>query len=160
MFEYISRQETLNNANLLLVITNDAWYPKSSEPDQHLANCVFRTIETGLPMLRCGNNSASCLIQPNGYISDCLYQKESPKTGKMIAAPEVRGRRAGVIKVRVPFKPELTFYAKYGNVFLGLCWIIVLIGVVIAVFNWQKRQQALMAKWDTDEHGQTQTDTD
>ena len=147
MFEYISRQETLNNANLLLVITNDAWYPKSSEPDQHLANCVFRTIETGLPMLRCGNNSASCLIQPSGYISDCLYKKESSKTGKMIAAPEVRGRRAGVIKVRVPFKPELTFYTRYGNVFLGLCWIVVLIGVVIAIFNWRQRKFILMAKF-------------
>ncbi len=147
MFEYISRQETLNNANLLLVITNDAWYPKSSEPDQHLANCVFRTIETGLPMLRCGNNSASCLIQPNGYISDCLYKKESSKNGKMIAAPEVRGRRAGVIKVRVPFKQELTFYTKYGNVFLGLCWIVVLTAMVITIFNWRQRKQALMAKF-------------
>lgn len=160
MFEYISRQETLNNANLLLVITNDAWYPKSSEPDQHLANCVFRTIETGLPMLRCGNNSASCLIQPNGYISNCLYKKESSKTGKTIAAPEVRGRRAGIIKVRVPFKPELTFYAKYGNVFLGLCWIIVLAGMVMTILNWRQRKQALIAKWNTDEHGQTQTDKD
>ena len=150
MFEYISRQETLNNANLLLVITNDAWYPVSSEPDQHLANCVFRTIETGLPMLRCGNNSASCLIEPNGYISDCLYKKESPKTGKMIAAPEVRGRRAGVIKVKVPFKPELTFYARYGNIFLGLCWIAILAGISISIHNWRRRKLTLMAKWNAE----------
>ena len=142
MFEYVSRQEVLNNANLLLTITNDAWYPNSSEPDQHLANCVFRTIETGLPMLRCGNNSASCLIEPNGYISDCLF-----KTDKMAAAPEVRGRRAGVIKVKVPFKPKLTFYTKYGNVFLGLCWIIVLVGMVITVLNWRQRKLILMAKF-------------
>ena len=152
IFEYISRQETLNNANLLLVITNDAWYPTSSEPDQHLANCVFRTIETGLPMLRCGNNSASCLIQPNGYISDCLFKKKSPKSGKMIAAPEVRGRRAGVIKVKVPFKPELTFYTRYGNVFLGLCWITVLVGMTITILNWRKRKLTLMAKFNG-EHG-------
>lgn len=153
MFEYIARQEVLNNANLLLVITNDAWYPTSSEPDQHLANCVFRTIETGLPMLRCGNNSASCLIQPNGYISDCLFKKKSPKTGKMIAAPEVRARRAGVIRVKVPIKPELTFYTKYGNVFLGLCWIIVLVGMTITILNWRQRKLTLMAKWG-EEHGQ------
>ena len=152
MFEYISRQETLNNANLLLVITNDAWYPTSSEPDQHLANCVFRTIETGLPMLRCGNNSASCLIQPNGYISDCLFKKKSAKTSKMIAAPEIRGRRAGVIKVRVPHKPELTFYTRYGNVFLGSCWIIVLTGMTITILNWRKRKLTLMAKFNG-EHG-------
>ena len=142
IFEYISRHEVLNNANLLLVITNDAWYPTSSEPDQHLANSVFRSIETGLPMLRCGNNSASCLIQPNGYISDCLFKKD------MRTAPEVRGRRAGIIKVRVPFKPKLTFYVRYGNVFLGVCWLIVLAGVTISILNWRKRKQALMAKWE------------
>jgi apolipoprotein N-acyltransferase len=148
MFEYISRQEVLNNANLLLTITNDAWYPTSSEPDQHLANCVFRTIETGLPMLRCGNNSASCLIEPNGYISDCLFKKKSPKTGKMIAAPEVRGRRAGIIKVKVPFKPELTFYARYGNIFLWFCWLLALAGITITILNWRQRKLTLMAKFE------------
>ncbi|MBU8901184.1 MAG: apolipoprotein N-acyltransferase [Victivallales bacterium] len=147
MFEYISRQEVLNNANLLLVITNDAWYPTSSEPDQHLANCVFRTIETGLPMLRVGNNSASCLIQPNAYISDCLFEKKSPKTGKMTAAPEVRGRRAGVIKVRVPLKTKLTFYSRYGNVFLALCWLLVLAGIIISILNWRQRKLTLMGKF-------------
>ena len=147
MFEYIARQETLNNANLLLVITNDAWYPTSSEPDQHLANAVFRTIETGLPMLRCGNNSASCLIDSNGYISDCLFKKKSPKSDKMIAAPEARGRRAGVIKVRVPYKTKLTFYTKYGNVFLYLCWLLVLTGITISMLKWRQKKQTLMAKF-------------
>lgn len=153
IFEYVSRQEMLSNANLLLVITNDAWYPTSSEPDQHLANCVFRTIETGLPMLRCGNNSASCLIERNGYISDCLYKKRSPERGKMLAAPEIRGRRAGVIEVEVPYKPELTFYAKYGNVFLYFCWLVLLTGVTITILNWRQRKLTLMAKWNTDKHG-------
>jgi len=150
IFAYISRQEVLNNANLLLVITNDAWYPTSSEPDQHFANCVFRSIETGLPMLRCGNNSASCLILPNGSISDCLFKKKDPKTGRMIAAPEVRKRRGGVIKVRVPFKAKLTFYVRYGNVFLGLCWLIVLAGLTISILNWRQRKLTLMAKWNAD----------
>ncbi len=150
IFAYISRRELLDNANLLLVITNDAWYPASSEPEQHLANCVFRTIETGLSMLRCGNNSASCLILPDGSISDCLFQKKSSISGKMIAAPEVRGRRAGVIRVKVPVKPELTFYARYGNVFLNLCWFAVLLGMTITVLNWRRRKQILMAKFAGD----------
>ncbi len=148
IFEYISRREVLENANLLLVITNDAWYPASSEPEQHLANSVFRTIETGLPMLRCGNNSASCLIEPNGYISDCLFKKRHSKSGKVIAAPEARGRRAGVIKVKVPYKPKLTFYTRYGNVFLMLCWFVVLAGMTISILNWRNRKQMLMAKFE------------
>jgi apolipoprotein N-acyltransferase len=145
IFEYISRREALEGANLLLVITNDAWYPTSSEPDQHLANCVFRTIETGLPMIRCGNNSASCLIEPNGVISDCLFKKE--RNGKLVTAPEVRDRRAGVIKVQVPLKPRLTFYARYGNIFVGLCWLIVLGAVVISALKWRDRKQTLAGKF-------------
>ena len=160
IFEYISRQEALENANLLLVITNDAWYPTSSEPEQHLANCVFRTIETGLPMLRCGNNSASCLIQPDGFISDCLFKKKSAN-GKITAAPDVRGQRAGIIKVKVPVKPKLTFYSHYGNVFLRLCWLVFLAGIAISILNWRKRKMILMAKFEgggttraeTDKHG-------
>ncbi|MDD5698744.1 MAG: apolipoprotein N-acyltransferase [Victivallaceae bacterium] len=148
VFEYIARYELLNNANLLLVITNDAWYPTSSEPDQHLANCVFRTVETGLPMLRCGNNSASCLIQPDGRISACLFTKTV--AGRTVAAPEIRGRRAGVIRVEVPVVPELTFYARYGNVFLGLCWLAVLAGMTVTVLNWRRRKVILTAKFGED----------
>jgi apolipoprotein N-acyltransferase len=153
IFEYISRREALEGANLLLVITNDAWYPTSSEPDQHLANCVFRTIETGLPMIRCGNNSASCLIEPNGVISDCLFKKEVD--GKSRPAPEVRARRAGIINVQVPLKPRLTFYARYGNIFIGFCWLLVLSGLVIVVFKWRNRKQILAAKFK-----KTRTDTE
>ncbi|MFA7185310.1 MAG: apolipoprotein N-acyltransferase [Victivallales bacterium] len=155
VFEYISRREALENANLLLVITNDAWYPTSSEPEQHLANSVFRAVETGLPMLRCGNNSASCLIEPDGYISDCLFKKGT------VAAPEIRGRRAGIINVKAPFKPKLTFYVRYGNVFLGFCWFVVLAGLTVSVLNWRRRKQYLLGKWgNTNEHEQTRTDMD
>ncbi|MDD5599660.1 MAG: apolipoprotein N-acyltransferase [Victivallaceae bacterium] len=155
VFEYISRREALENANLLLVITNDAWYPTSSEPEQHLANSVFRAVETGLPMLRCGNNSASCLVEPDGYISDCLFKKG------FIAAPEIRGRRAGIINVKAPFKPKLTFYVRYGNVFLGFCWFVFLAGLTASVLNWRRRKKTLLAKWEnTDRHGRTRTDTD
>jgi apolipoprotein N-acyltransferase len=151
VFAYISRREALEGANILTVITNDAWYPKSSEPDQHLANAVFRAVETGLPMLRCGNNSASCLIQPNGFISDCVFKVKDPKTGKERPAPEIRGRKAGIIRVAVTAKPELTFYTKYGDVFLLLCWILALIATVITAWNWRLRKLELINSFESPE---------
>ncbi len=136
IFPYIARREVLSGANLLLVITNDAWYPTSSEPEQHLANAVFRTVETGLPMLRNGNNSASCLIQPNGYISDCLFET-TDTSGQRRPDPEARGRRAGVIRVTVPINPKPTFYTRYGDVFLYFCMLLTSAALFSALWKWR-----------------------
>ncbi|QSH42148.1 apolipoprotein N-acyltransferase [Lentisphaerota bacterium ZTH] len=148
VFPYISRREVLKGANLILVITNDAWYPKSSEPDQHLANAVFRAVETGVPMLRSGNNSASCLIQPSGYISDCLFKKKDPVTGREVPAPEIRGRRSGIIPVMVPANPELTFYARNGDLFLMLCILASVGGLLYAAWSWRMRKVSLIKKFE------------
>ncbi|MCP3965252.1 MAG: apolipoprotein N-acyltransferase [Lentisphaerae bacterium] len=148
VFPYISRREVLKGANMILVITNDAWYPKSSEPDQHLANSIFRAVETGVPMLRSGNNSASCLIQPSGYISDCLFTKKDPVTGKEVAAPEVRARKSGIIPVMVPANPELTFYTKHGDVFLLLCILISAGGLLQAAWSWRLRKTSMIKKFE------------
>lgn len=78
VFSEISANFARSGANLLLVLTNDAWYPESSEAEQHLANAVFRTVETRLPMIRAGNSSCSCLILPNGKILETskFFSKE------------------------------------------------------------------------------------
>lgn len=144
VFSYISRRETQLGANLLLVITNDAWYPTSSEPAQHLANSVFRAIETGLPMLRCGNNSATCLISPTGKITACLMTEDRGSVKNARFAPEKRGRCAGIIKVELNNSPEPTFFTRFGNVFIVLCWIIFATGTVKAVWNWRSYKLGLV----------------
>jgi len=75
VFPEISANFAKSGANLLVVLTNDAWYPKSSEAEQHLANAVFRAVETRLPMIRAGNNSCSCLVLPNGVIIDSVSRQ-------------------------------------------------------------------------------------
>lgn len=136
VFPYISRGEARRGANLLVVLSNDAWYPTSCEPAQHLANAVFRSVETGLPQLRCGNNSTGCLIQPSGYISDCLFKEQDEKTGLMLPQPVRRGRTAGVIPVTVEVKPAYAPFVRYGNVFIGFCWLLAAGGFGLAVSNW------------------------
>lgn len=142
VFPYISRREALLGANMLLVITNDAWYPTSAEPEQHLANSVFRAIETRLPFLRCGNNSASCLVSPTGMITKCLMEKSGPDGGR-IPAPELRGRTHGIIEVEVPEKTVATFYTRYGDVFILFCWIIAVAGFVMVAAAWFSDRKSL-----------------
>ncbi len=139
-FPYVGANEARRGANLLLVITNDAWYPESCEPEQHLANSVFRSIETRLPMLRCGNNSASCLVMPSGLIIDAVMKKIDPKTGRELPDVLRRGRAAGIIKVPVPVKPQPTFYTIYGDVFLYFCILLTIAASIASMWCWQKKK--------------------
>lgn len=143
VFDCIAREETRRGANLLLVISNDAWYPTSSEPTQHLANAVFRTVETGLPMLRVGNNSASCLINPNGEITDCLMNK-TLLNGKRVVAPELRGRASGVFTIMLELQPKPTFYTRFGNLFIALCWLLSIAGTIVAGIIWYRKKIQLL----------------
>jgi len=62
------RQTVREGANLLMNLTNDAWYGMSSGPDQFLAIAAMRSAETGLPMLRAANTGVSALIDASGGV--------------------------------------------------------------------------------------------
>ena len=61
-----------NKTNLLINITNDAWYGITSGPYQHLAHAKIRAVENGIPLIRVANTGVSALIAPNGKIIKSL----------------------------------------------------------------------------------------
>lgn len=102
----ISRRFTLNGANLLLTLTNDAWYAESAGPEQHYVHAIFRAVENRRPLFRSGNNSDTCLIMPNG------------QTVQRIIDPYTESRfHRGYDFFEVPImeNPSLTFYTRYGD---------------------------------------------
>jgi len=54
------------NTNLLINITNDAWFGNTVGPHQHLALAKIRAVETGLPLVRVANTGISAFISPYG----------------------------------------------------------------------------------------------
>jgi len=50
--QFVDPTETSPGANLLVDVTNDGWFQHSAGSHQHLANAIFRCIETRRPMLR------------------------------------------------------------------------------------------------------------
>ena len=148
IFPYVSRNETREGADLLLVITNDAWYPESSEPTQHLANSVFRAIENRRPMIRCGNNSASCYILPNGIIEDTIFvSDEVDRKGNKILQVTKRGQGMATFSVYYDQDAPLTFYTRYGDVFVLLCWLIFGAASLYSVLKWREKKSLLMSKF-------------
>jgi len=55
-------------AQWILNITNDSWFGPHAEPELHLSLSTFRSIETGLPMVRSTNTGISAWVDPLGQI--------------------------------------------------------------------------------------------
>ena len=132
VFGYLTRKIANNGANVLIALSNDAWYPVSSEPEQHLANALIRCIETNLPMVRCGNNGGTLIITQNGEITNVLET-----LGNELAYLR-RGAGYKVLNLNIPTEPEKTFYLKYGEWFIALLALFTLIGTLLAVKNYLK----------------------
>jgi apolipoprotein N-acyltransferase len=146
IFPYISRGFVLRGANLLIVLSNDAWYPNSSESEQHMANSIFRAIENRRPLIRSGNNNCSCLILPNGAIVDTVSVKED-EFGNMVLAPEVATRGYAEFKATIEENPPLTFYTKFGDVFLLFCGVITIFAILNAMWSWREKKDKSIAKF-------------
>ena len=143
VFAYAARELVRNGANFLLVITNDAWYPTSTEPEQHYANSVLRTVETRLPMLRCGNSNYSVLIDQFGRTVDSATKRIDPATGDTELTPWEQKAASAVMTVRVLKNYKPTFYVRFGNVFVLVLWVIFAGGMAMVLRNnWLFRKNA------------------
>ena len=137
IFPYVSRTHARAGANLLLVVTNDAWYPTSNEPVQHFANSLVRAVETRLPMIRAGNSNFSVVIEPTGQVSDSLFRTSDGKPD-----PGIQKRGSGVLTLRHAKSPPQTFLTRYGKVFIGVCAALFALLLAASLQNWRTFHQA------------------
>jgi apolipoprotein N-acyltransferase len=113
--------ETNPGANLLVDITNDGWFLHSAGSHQHLANAIFRCVETRRPMVRAANTGVTCFINAFGRIT----QKLQDDTGSTFTEGVLTG------EIKVPIEHELTFYTRHGELFAKLCAAITAIAIVV-----------------------------
>ena len=60
----------IGNADIILNVTNDAWYGDTPGPYQHFRQAQLRAVEYGRPLIRAANNGISAVVDPEGRILD------------------------------------------------------------------------------------------
>ena len=122
VFPEISRKLSAAGANLLVNITNDAWYGVTSAPYQHLALSVFRAVENRRTLLRATNTGISAVISPTGKV-----QMESS-----IFEP-------AILVVNAPLLKKMTTYTKLGDWFAIACVAYMFLGIAAVIVFGRKR---------------------
>ena len=64
IFQTFNKRET----QLMINITNDAWFGNTTGPRQHLAAQIFRAVEKSIPLIRSANSGISVLANRKGKI--------------------------------------------------------------------------------------------
>jgi len=117
IFPQISRRFVNEGANVLCIVTNDAWFVGTFAPQQHFSMAPFRAVENRISVFRCANYGVSCIIDPWGRIS----QKLEPAS------------REGYIAGEVSLRPGGTFYTKTGDYFP---WSCLAFALFLVVWTW------------------------
>ncbi len=85
IFPELAQKRVAEGANLLVNITNDAWFGDTPAPRQHLDATLLRAVEQGRWLVRAANTGISAVIDPKGRIlaHGRLFTAES------VSSPEV-----------------------------------------------------------------------
>ena len=116
----LARQFVLRGANLLVDVTNDAWFLRSAGSRQHLANAIFRCVETRRPMARAANTGVTCFVNEFGRVTQMLQDERGSTFTEGVLTGEIK----------IPTERELTFYTRYGELFAKLCASVTLIAII------------------------------
>jgi apolipoprotein N-acyltransferase len=92
----------LASTDIIVNVTNDAWFGDTPGPYQHFRQAQVRAVETGLPLVRAANTGISGVIDQWGRVVDAL-------------AVDTRG----VIDVTVPFRSPGTI-TRLPSRFIGV----------------------------------------
>ncbi|MEZ9820061.1 apolipoprotein N-acyltransferase [Shewanella sp. 10N.286.45.A1] len=101
-----------DHTDLLLTVSNDAWFGTSNGPLQHMEIAQMRSVELGRPLVRATNNGVTAVVDEHGNITHQLPQFE-----------------AGVLTADIPLVKGHTLFTYIGQ------WPILIISFLLAAIG-------------------------
>jgi hypothetical protein len=123
IFPSFGRRLTKKHPNLLINITNDAWFGRTSEPYEHLALAVYRAVESRVDLVRAVNTGVSAFVDSTGRVNKKLDSVDPDETP---SAPPA------MLLDTVALTEPFTLYASLGEWFGALCLLIVSLLALVA----------------------------
>ena len=114
IFPGLARQAVNDGAQVLLTLTNDAWFGNTAAPHQHFSEAVIRAVETGRWVVRAANTGISGIIAPSGDVA--------ARTELGVAT---------LAQAEIYPRSERTLYVRLGDVFAWACVILTAVVVVL-----------------------------
>ena len=110
----LTREFRENGAELLLNLSNDAWFGRTGYADMHFHHALFRAVELRSWLVRGANTGISAVVDPAGRVVESLGVFAE-----------------GVITAEVRPSSRTTLYARFGDVPMLLFLALVLIGTYL-----------------------------
>lgn len=115
------RRFAKSGAQLLINISNDGWFGRSSAPAEHLMMARVRAVENRRWLLRCTNTGYTVDVDPYGRI---VAQLERFQRGQLDAP--------------YAFRSDVTFFTRFGE---WLAWFCVIATIALLGLAWFRRQE-------------------
>jgi apolipoprotein N-acyltransferase len=109
---------------LLINITNDAWFGKTSGPYQHFSMTIFRAVENRRALARAANTGISGFIDP---------------VGRILASTPLLEEAALVRSL--PLIRNKTVYTRYGDILALACLIGTTFVILLEIGNYMLKFQ-------------------
>ncbi|MCU0614026.1 MAG: apolipoprotein N-acyltransferase [Desulfobacterales bacterium] len=118
IFPGLSRAMVKNGAGILINITNDAWFARTSAPYQHFSMAVFRAVENRRSLVRAANTGISGFVDPVGRV---LSRSELFETA--------------VLTKNIPIYHETSLYTRLGDLFAVVCTLLSVIFILTGLIK-------------------------
>lgn len=115
------RQFVRNGADMMGILTNDAWFSGTAFPELHLAMAPFRAVENRIAVFRCANGGYTCAVDRFGHIFTPFVTSETAEEYLVAEIALSDGNN--------------TIYTRFGDWLPKLCFVICIFWIVYRLLN-------------------------